>query len=71
MAKPSNKATGTIEVPEADVIAWLQSMILKPPAGTFVAWGKIKLKNGVLEAGYTTSTVEEPSPPSEPSTQPT
>jgi hypothetical protein len=49
----------------ADFELWLQTYYLKPPAGTFVTWGKVKVKGDDLEVGYATSTEGEPAPPPE------
>jgi hypothetical protein len=66
MAKPvSNQAVGTMLVPAADFTLWLQTYYLKPPPGTFVTWGKVKVKGDDLEVDYATSSEEQPAPPAE------
>jgi len=64
MAKPTNTGAGTLVVPMVDFNIWLQTYYLKPPEGTFVSWGKVKVKGtDELEAQYTLSTVAPPAPP--------
>jgi hypothetical protein len=70
MAKPSNNSEGVLVVPEAEFNLWLQTYYLKPPTGTFVTWGKVKVKGDNLEVDYATSTEGQPSPPPEATTRP-
>lgn len=70
MAKPTNNATGVITIPEADFLLWVQTNYLKPQPGTFVTWGKVKIKTDTIEAAYTTSTQDQPAPPPEAATTP-
>ena len=64
MAKPSNNSSGTVIVPMADFTLWVETNLLKPPVGTFVTWGKVKVKGpDQLEVAYTTSTDAAPPPP--------
>jgi|GEM_PF-3855243 hypothetical protein len=73
MTKPTNDAVGTIVVPVQDFYLWLQTYYLKPTPGTFVTWGKVKVKGAnaeELQVNYSTSTTDQPEPPPEAATQP-
>jgi hypothetical protein len=64
MSKPSNNSAGTVVVPMSDFTFWVETTLLKPPTGTFVTWGKVKIKGtDLLEVQYTTSTEYQPVPP--------
>jgi len=64
LAKPSNSSAGTVIVPMSDFTLWVQTSLLQPPTGTFVSWGKVKVKGtDQLEVAYTTSTDATPTPP--------
>jgi hypothetical protein len=59
---PAN-SVGVVEVPKKDLELWLQTYYLKPPVGTFVAWGPVTVTGDTVEAIYATSTEEQPEPP--------
>jgi hypothetical protein len=66
MAQPNNTSTGTVIVPVADFYEWVYATILKPTPGTFVSWGKVKVKGAhseELEVSYSTSNTSPPTPP--------
>jgi hypothetical protein len=70
MSKPVNTSEGTLVIPEADFYLWIQNYYLKPPVGTFVSWGAVKIKSPNMEIRYATSTEDQPAPPAEVTSRP-
>jgi hypothetical protein len=64
--KPETSTAGSLIIPQADFYQWCDKLA-KFPAGTFVAWGKIKVHDAdaTVEVKFTSSTAGQPAAPTE------